>query len=97
VKYTKKDREQMARNTTGRSNKTNRQNLEALALAQTWGRQFGIGVKMSPQFAWVFTNGKQGIKPDTYGQTGESKPATHTAPTYDTFKIALQIIKARHN
>ena len=71
-----------------------RDNLEALALAQTWGRQFGIGVKMSPEFAWVFTNGKLGSKPNTWGQSGLSMPTIHGEPTFDTFKIALQIIKA---
>ena len=84
----------MARIKTGVSKKSNRQNLEALALAQTWNRQFGIGVKMSPEFAWVFSNGKLGSKPNTWGQVGESKPTIHGEAIFDTFKIALSIVKA---
>lgn len=84
----------MSRKTTGVSKKSNRQNLEALALAQTWNRQFGIGVKMSPEFAWVFTNGKLGTKPTNWGQSGLSQATIHGTPQFDTFKIALAIVKA---
>lgn len=85
----------MARNTTGRSNKTSRQNLAALELAQTWNRQFGIGVKMSPEFAWVFSNGKVGSKPANWGQSGLSVATQHGEPAFDTFKIALAIVRSR--
>jgi hypothetical protein len=84
----------MARIKTGVSKKSNRQNLEALAIAQTWNRQFGIGVKMSPEFAWVFSNGKVGSKPNTWGQSGQSFEAKHGEPVFSTIKIALMIVKA---
>jgi hypothetical protein len=85
----------MARIATGVSKKSNRLNLEALALAQAWQRQFGIGMKMSPEFAWVFTNGQIGQKPANFGQSGESTPTDHGTAIYDTFKIALFVIKKR--
>jgi len=70
----------MARIATGVSKKSNRQNLEALALAQAWGRQFGVGTKCDAEFAWYIS----------YGKFGQKSGSTEML---DTFKIALWLIK----
>ncbi len=74
----------MARRSTGVSKKANRQNLEALALAQSWGRDYGVGVKCSAEFAWTISHGK-------FGQPSGS------TELLDTFKIALWLIKNPRN
>jgi len=87
----------MARIATGVSKKSNRQNLAALNLCFAWRNQFGIGTKMDAEFAWVMSNGKVGTKPATYGQamTVPSQMSVGEA-VFDTFKIALAIIKAEN-
>lgn len=82
----------MARRNTGVSKKINRQQLAALALCQTWARQFGAGKTMTPELAWAVSNGKFGTAPVVlstlpliYAPAGE--------PTVDTFKVALAIAK----
>jgi hypothetical protein len=51
----------MARRKTGVSKKSNRQNLEALALAQSWG----VGVECEPKFAYEVSGGKFGNELNT--------------------------------
>jgi hypothetical protein len=87
----------MARIATGLSKKSNRQNMAALNLCYAWKNQFGIGVKMDADFAWVLSNGKFGTKPATWGQTSiRASEMIISEPVIDTFKIALAIIKAEN-
>jgi hypothetical protein len=51
----------MARRKTGVSKKSNRLNLEALALAQSWK----VGVKCEPKFAYEVSGGKFGNELNT--------------------------------
>ena len=85
----------MARISTGVSKKSNRENLAALNLCYAWRNQFGIGVKMDAEFAWVMSNGKFGTKPATWTSisTRPSEIVLGEA-VIDTFKVALAIIKA---
>jgi hypothetical protein len=85
----------MARIATGMSKKSNRENMAALNLCYSWRNQFGIGVKMDAEFAWVMSNGKYGVKPATWGASS-TRPSEMTVgeAVIDTFKIALAIIKA---
>ena len=52
----KRKGQKMAIRKTGVSKKSNRLNLEALALAQSWG----VGVKCEPKFAYEVSGGKFG-------------------------------------
>ena len=82
----------MARTATGLSKKTNRDNMEALRLCWTWRDQFGIGVNVDPEFAWVITDGRYGSQPANWGQAGNFEYGKSEA-TLDTFKIAQYVIK----
>ena len=84
----------MARISTGISKKANRENLAALKLCYVWRDQFGIGVKMDEEFAWVVSDGKFGTKPASWGQA-MTVPAqiVIAEPTINTFKVALYLIK----
>jgi hypothetical protein len=86
----------MARTATGLSKKSNRQNLAALNKCYVWREQFGIGVKCSPEFAWVVSGGKFGNKPVEWGQGGNFQ-YTESEATVDVFKVALYIIKQEGN
>lgn len=82
----------MARIATGVSKKSNRLNLVALEKCHVWRSQFGVGVKCSPEFAWVVSDGKFGTKPAEWGQSGNFT-YTETDATVDTFAVALYLIK----
>lgn len=86
----------MARTATGVSKKSNRENLAALNKCYEWRSQFGVGVKCSPEFAWVVSDGKFGIKPVEWGIGGGVR-YTESEATVDTFKVALYIIKQEGN
>jgi hypothetical protein len=87
----------MARIKTGVSKQTNRDNLEALNLYYVWRNQFGIGVKMDSEFAWVVSNGKFGVQPKYFGQnTTRAVSDAHAAnlpKDIDTIKVALYVLK----
>lgn len=82
----------MARIATGVSKKSNRENLKALDVAFAWKRQFGIGVKMDAEFAWVVSNGKFGTKPVFKTVSRPSEMVIGEA-TIDTFKVAKYVSK----
>jgi hypothetical protein len=82
----------MARTATGLSKKINRQKSAALVKCYVWREQFGVGVKCSPEFAWVVSNGKFGNKPAEWGQSGNFT-YTESPKSIDTFAVALYIIK----
>lgn len=84
----------MARISTGVSKKSNRENLKALDLAFAWKRQFGIGVKMDAEFAWVVSDGKFGTKP-VFKTVSRPSEIVIGEATIDTFKVARYIIKKR--
>lgn len=80
----------MARTATGMSKKSNRDNAQILNLCWAWRDQFGIGVKMDAEFAWVVSNGKFGSKPAQWGQAGNFT-YTVSEPTVDTWIVAKHV------
>ena len=87
----------MARRNTGLSKKSNRDNLAALNICYAWRNQFGVGVKMDAEFAWVVSGGKFGVQPKYFGQnvdraTGDAH-AESLSKEIDTHKVALYVLK----
>lgn len=82
----------MARIATGVSKRSNRQNLKALELIYVWQNQFGVTTTMSPELAFVLSDGKLGTAPVKISSSPlryqEQAPATVSA-----LKVALHIVK----
>ena len=89
----------MARIKTGVSKKANRDNLAALNLYYVWRNQFGIGLKMDAEFAWVVSGGKFGVEPKYFGQNVDraitDAHAASLPKDIDTIKVALYVLKAK--
>ena len=87
----------MARIKTGLSKKSNRDNLEALNICYAWRNQFGTGVKMDAEFAWVVSGGKFGVEPKYFGQNVDRATADAHADSLEkninTHEVALYVLK----
>ena len=82
----------MARIATGVSKKSNRQNLKALELIYVWKNQFGVTTTMTPELAFVLSDGKFGTAPIKVSSM-PSRYADQGAPTVSALKVALHIVK----
>jgi hypothetical protein len=82
----------MARIKTGVSKKSNRQNLKALEIIYIWQRQFGVTTTMTPELAWVLSDGKFGKAPVKIS-AWPSHYAPQGEPTIDALKVALHIVQ----
>lgn len=91
-KPTKKRIEKMARIATGVSKKSNRQNLKALELIYVWQRQFAVTTTMTPELAFVLSDGKFGTAPVRISAM-PSRYAEQGPATVDALKVALHIVK----
>lgn len=80
----------MARIATGVSKKSNRINRAAFELCLQWREQYGVGVTVDPEFAWVVSGGKFGHQPAEWGQSGNFS-YTQSEATINTFKVAHYI------
>jgi hypothetical protein len=89
----------MARIATGLSKKSNRDNLAALNLCYVWRNQFGVGVKMDAEFAWIVSNGKFGVQPKYFGQNVDRATADAHAASLpleiNTHAVALYVLKSK--
>lgn len=87
----------MSRVKTGVSKKANRDNLAALNLFYVWRDQFGVGVKMDAELAWVLSDGKFGVEPKYLGQNVSRAIADAHAASLDkninSHEVALYVLK----
>jgi hypothetical protein len=82
----------MARIKTGVSKKSNRENLKALEMIYEWRKYGETGFHLTPEFAWVVSDGKFGTEPKMISAM-PVRFAPLGAATIDAVKVARHIIR----